>query len=144
MLAAAGRALLRDAAPGGSTAADGTEHAAPGGSAADAALPLLVDVCGMLRPEGAAAAGTVPLLLAAGGCGPAVAARICATVSAWPAAGGDVSVRGVALAWGALQCLPHACGRSEEVSDWRTYFPDNPFFICTIMKDIDSVESSEK
>ena len=68
--------------------------------------------------------GEPPVLFTADGCGEMLAERLRQLVRSWPghaaAEAGVVSRNSVARVWLALQCLPHACTRWEEVRwvDW--------------------------
>ena len=75
--------------------------------------------------------GEPPLLFTAAGCGDCLAARVRQLARSWPdggpAATGSVSDKAalvsrgdVAVAWAALQLLPHSCERWQEVRPWPT------------------------
>lgn len=64
--------------------------------------------------------GEPPVLFTADGCGQLLAERLRQLVRGWPgptlAEGGAMSRGSVARVWLAVQCLPHACYKWEEVS----------------------------
>ena len=77
--------------------------------------------------------GEPPLLFTAAGCGDRLATRTRQLARSWPegrtavgaaAAGSNeaapVSLGDVAVAWAALQLLPHSCERWQEVCRWQT------------------------
>lgn len=83
------------------------------GEHSDLCWPLLIDVCGTLRPGATAGSPGVPVILTAAGVGPQLAALVRGKLQAFSASG---DAGAAAEAWAALACLPHAAENAAQAA----------------------------